>query len=275
MEAVAGGGTTPVDTLARGASMNATSANFGALFPLAIDRNARDVLVGSSHGVFRIRVENSTIERVAGIAPDARATSFRGGDLQLRSPRRIAFAPSARRPHFSDRGRNQIYALESNGLVRTVFGSGASALPQVGSLALASPIAAPFGIVFGDDADVYVVSSEHGLVARLDASTDTVAMFMSQPALVAGTEVRLPNGIARRRNGHIVLADTGNHRIIEFDANGADPMVIAGTAGAEGCTAASGLASRLLRSARRRDRWSTTPTSPQRQPSSFASTSAG
>ena len=217
--------------------MSATSVSFGSLRPLAIDRDGRNVVIGNPYGVFRIRVADSTVERVAGIAPDARATSFRGRD----SCSAIRRGSPSRRPRgtaFSDSGDTRSTRSSRSALVRAVLGTGAEALPAYRNLALASPISTPTGIAFGDNADAFVASASNGFVVRLDAATDTVRQFVPQATVVDGTAVRSIFGIARRPDGRIILADSGNHRVVEFDANGANGIVLAGTAGVPGCTAA-------------------------------------
>ena len=167
-----------------------------------------------------------------GRAPDAR--DILSGATILPDPR-LAFAPTARL-HIFRLWRHQVYALVSAS--RAVLGTGAEALPAYRNLALASPISTPTGIAFGDNADAFVASASNGFVVRLDAATDTVRQFVPQATVVDGTAVRSIFGIARRPDGRIILADSGNHRVVEFDANGANGIVLAGTAGVPGCTAA-------------------------------------
>ncbi len=76
----------------------------------------------------------------------------------------------------------------------------------------------PTAVVTRSDGDIVVLDSKHGLVkvfGRDHKFKSSFAGIGSEPGLL-----NTPQGMALDAKGHVWVADTGNHRIQEFDSNG-------------------------------------------------------
>ncbi|MBK9926951.1 MAG: TIGR03663 family protein [Anaerolineales bacterium] len=112
------------------------------------------------------------------------------------------------------------------------IGSDGSVLQEWGSFADiatgAAPISTfnePWGIAVGPDGSVYVSDTWNHRIQKFDKTGRPIKMWgelgqSSPEAPNASTAFWGPRGIAVNSSGHVLVADTGNKRIVVFDSDG-------------------------------------------------------
>jgi serine/threonine-protein kinase len=148
----------------------------------------------------------------------------------------IAVGPD-RALYVSAPSRHLVVRVEPGGVPTPVLGTGEAGFAGEAGSARRSRIDTPYGLAFGPDGALYVADSGNGLIRRVDVGTDlldTVAgataraltpggrHFMTSGAEPAGWTVlppsevvlRGPRAVAFDVDGRLLVADTGNHRVL-------------------------------------------------------------
>ena len=124
----------------------------------------------------------------AGVALDS------AGDLWVSSP--------------SYASGNQVYEFSPAGAQLLSFGSTQASYGALGNIG---------GIAVGPDGKVYVAQSDYNVVSVFgpDGSFETEFGLQSNPASAA-ENLAAPEGLAVTASGDVLVADTGNNRLVEF-----------------------------------------------------------
>jgi serine/threonine-protein kinase len=148
----------------------------------------------------------------------------------------IAVGPD-RALYVSAPSRHLVVRVEPGSVPTPVLGTGEAGFAGEAGSARRSRIDTPYGLAFGPDGALYVADSGNGLIRRVDVGTDlldTVAgataraltpggrHFMASGAEPAGWTVlppselvlRGPRAVAFDADGRLLVADTGNHRVL-------------------------------------------------------------
>jgi uncharacterized protein (TIGR03663 family) len=164
----------------------------------------------------------------------------------LRGPTAVAVAPDGALL-IADAGNDRIVVLNADGGLRSVFGS-RCALDQDGPPPCVDPDGAgpldrgdgqvrePWGIAQGANGEIYIADTWNGRIQVFDRAGRYLRKWgrfgrnplvdpAGDPALLYG-----PRGLAVDAAGALLVADTGNNRLLRFTAGGA-PLQQAGGAG--------------------------------------------
>ena len=154
--------------------------------------------------------------------------------VTLTAPRAVTVGPDSRR-YILDTGNNRVVVLNPDGSLALAFGSTCFLSDEVGSGCLdpdgAGPLETgdgqfrePWGIAVAADGTVFVSDTWNGRIQAFDSSGNflrkwgifgTVSGENADPFVLFG-----PRGLAIHPSGNLLVADTGNKRILEFTANG-------------------------------------------------------
>ena len=156
------------------------------------------------------------------------------GDLPLVTPRSVAVGPDGRR-YILDSGNNRVVVLNRDGSFRLAFGStcflsdgvssGCADLDGGGPLEQGDgQFREPWGIAVGADGTIFVADTWNGRIQVFDSQGNFLRKWgifniiseeNTDPFAFFG-----PRGLALKSNGNLVIADTGNKRILEFTPEG-------------------------------------------------------
>lgn len=130
--------------------------------------------------------------------------------------------------YFTSRGVHRVFALEANGDVRAVAGSGVKGFSGDGGPALLASLNDPFGLAVDAAGSVYISDSENSRIRRVDSATGMITTFAGTGSFGysgdggAATSARLarPYGLALDVNGSLFIADSSNNVIRRIAADG-------------------------------------------------------
>ena len=121
-------------------------------------------------------------------------------------------------------------------LVTTVAGTGAKGLNGDGGPANRAAMNEPYEVRFDDSGNMYVVEMMNHIVRRVDADTQRITTiagtgtsgFSGDGGPATEAQLHRPHSIALDGNGHLFIADIGNHRIRRVDLRTGRIATIAG-----------------------------------------------
>ncbi len=154
--------------------------------------------------------------------------------VPLTAPRAVTVGPDARR-YILDTGNNRVIVLNADGSLALTFGSTCFLSDEVATGCLdpdgAGPLETgdgqfrePWGIAVAADGTIFVSDTWNGRIQAFDANGNflrkwglfgTVSGENADPYVLFG-----PRGLAIHPSGNLLVADTGNKRILEFTPNG-------------------------------------------------------
>jgi predicted membrane-bound mannosyltransferase/sugar lactone lactonase YvrE len=145
-----------------------------------------------------------------------------GSEVQFNSPRGMAFGPDGSF-YVTDSRNHRIQHFGADGKLINAWGSFAdSKVNNDPASAPGGTFNEPWGVAVGPDGSVYVSDTWNGRVQKFDANGKFIKMWgtfgqsdPTNPNLLYG-----PRGISADKNGHVYVADTGNKRIMVYDAEG-------------------------------------------------------
>ncbi len=156
------------------------------------------------------------------------------GDRALLNPRVLAIAPDGTRV-IADTGNNRIVLLDRDGNFVRAFGSGCrlsegaagGCLDPDGSGPLAlgdGQFNEPWGLAVDASGQIFVADTWNGRIQVFDGAGNFVTKWgvfnttggeLTDPLALFG-----PRGLAIGTDGHLLVADTGNKRILKFTVDG-------------------------------------------------------
>jgi sugar lactone lactonase YvrE len=110
------------------------------------------------------------------------------------------------------------------GIISTVVGDGGEYRYQGAVEAMSTSLSRPSGIAVDSEGNLFITDSDNHLVRRWDRGTGRldrlagvgVANYGGDGGMALEASLSYPFGIAIDRNGHLLIADTFNHRIREI-----------------------------------------------------------
>ena len=123
----------------------------------------------------------------------------------------------------------------ATGIITTVAGNGVEAYGGDGGPATSASLNWPYSVALDDKGNLFIGDENNNRVRRIDAKTGIITTVggNGQSAFrgegEAATSASLnPSGVAMDRDGHIYIADAGNHRILRVDAKSGILTTVAG-----------------------------------------------
>lgn len=215
-------------------------------------------------GVGNLYIADTGTNRVRQVAPAGTIRTFAGSGLagpgadqtaaaksSLYSPMSVALGPAGNL-YIADTYNHRVRAVNANGLISTVAGTGVAGRGAEGLPAAQMNLRAPRGVCLDRAGTLYVVDTGNHRVLRVlpGGATQTAAGNGSpgnagDGGAAAMAQLNMPSGCTLDTAGNLFLADTGNHRIRKVTAAGRITTVagtgVAGFSGDEGPATAAQL----------------------------------
>jgi DNA-binding beta-propeller fold protein YncE len=176
---------------------------------VAVDLWSYTTTPQAATGPYEGKLANLTADKVIGV-PGAEAGQFS-------SPRGMAIAPDGSL-YVVDTGNSRIQHLTPHGEVLHVWGTryeGEGIAPN-------GQFKEPWDVAVGEDGSVYVADTWNHRIQKFTAEGEFISAWGS--GILSDPENMLgffgPRGIATNSQGEIFITDTGNKRIVSFDADG-------------------------------------------------------
>ncbi|HYG76250.1 MAG TPA: Calx-beta domain-containing protein [Planctomycetota bacterium] len=188
--------------------------------------------------------EAYVVSNVAGLGP----TSFSGdGKLALESTLAFPYGlalDSAGNLYIAEAGTSRVRVIDvATGLLNTVAGSGVRGFSGDGASATAAQLKSPNDVAFDASGVLYISDTGNHRIRRVDLSTQTittvagnglvdasgVGLFGGDGGPAIEASLSSPGGISFDRNGNLLIADSGNHRVRRVDAATGIITTVAGT----------------------------------------------
>jgi RHS repeat-associated protein len=194
----------------------ATDASFNSVFGVAVDRDGTVYVADlGSHCIRRIGTDG-TITTVAGL-PGVCGFGGDGGPAgaaTLCLPRDVAVGPDGSL-YIADTANHRIRRVGTDGIIRTVAGTGAGSYGGDGGQATNAQLHSPHSITVAPDGTLYIAHTQHSVVRRV--TPDGVITTMAGVGLPGGfagdggpaAQARLdfPTGLALAPDGSLYIAD--------------------------------------------------------------------
>lgn len=147
-----------------------------------------------------------------------------GPDSQLNRPGKVHLAEDGSL-YIADTGSNRVRKLSTNGIIRTVAGSGSEACPSDNVPALAACIESPTAVALTQMGELFITANaqQHSQVVRLDTDgrIHQIADGICNGARPAGLRsICNPMGVMIGPDGNPYVASAGEHRIYKYDTDG-------------------------------------------------------
>lgn len=216
-----------IDTVAGGGVLDgvpATETGLDRAFDVALDEDGN--LYIAERGARRIRVvrEDGTIDTFAGnggVIPSADGVPARQASIgyvsDLHTHEGIVYFA----------GGNQVRAIDGNGTLITVAGTGDYGYTGDGGPGIEAMLGHPYGLAMDDSGALYIADGGADVIRKVDPSgvITTVAGtgtwgFTGDGGPATSARLSGPQGVAVASDGTLYIADSGNGRIRTVDADG-------------------------------------------------------
>lgn len=217
----------------------AERAEFKGMHALAVEKGG-DLLVADTwnNRVRRIDTKTGTIRTIAGTGE--KGFSGDGGpatEAKFGGIYSIALSPDGATMYLADLDNRRVRAVDlEKGLVTTVAGTGAKAVPKDGAKAVASPLLDPRAVAVDGSGNLYILE-RNGHALRVVGKDGTIRTVVGtgKPGLSGdggpAREAALngPKDLAIDRDGGVLIADTENHCIRKYNPSDGTIARVAGT----------------------------------------------
>ena len=138
--------------------------------------------------------------------------------------------------YIADRNNNRIRSVDTQGMIRTVAGTGQQDYNGEAEMARDTNLYLPFGVTLDQDGKLLIIDRSHYRIRRINprsGSIETVAgngvkMFAGDGGPATGAKLSFPHGIAVDKKGNVIFSDKGHYRIRRISPDGII-QTIAGT----------------------------------------------
>ncbi len=130
--------------------------------------------------------------------------------------------------YIADRNNNRVRAVDTQGMIRTVAGTGQQDYNGDSEVARDTNLYLPFGVALDQDDKLLIIDRSHYRIRRVDPRRGTVItvagngakMFAGDGGPATGASLSFPHGIVVDKNDNLLISDKGNYRIRRVSPNG-------------------------------------------------------
>jgi sugar lactone lactonase YvrE len=229
-----------------------TQARFNVPNQIGAEPDGSRLYVVSNDALVRqVDVATGAVTTLAGHAGSTGTADGIGSAARFKLPD-AAVADGRGSLYVSDSGNHTIRRLElATSAVTTLAGT-----PQMSGSTDGTGSAARFNNPTGlavDGNALYVADAGNHAIRRIDLTTSAVTTWAGQPEASAGAidgvgtaaKFSMPAGLASDGQGHLYVADAGNHVIRRIEISTVEVSTVAGTAGQAGITDGAGALARF------------------------------
>jgi serine/threonine protein kinase, bacterial len=130
--------------------------------------------------------------------------------------------------YIADRENNRIRAVDSQGMISTVAGTGQQDYNGDSEVARDTNLHLPFGVALNPEGKLLVIDRSHYRIRSVDLKRGTVKtiagngnkMFAGDGGPATGATLSFPHGIAVDKEDNVLISDKGNYRIRKISPDG-------------------------------------------------------
>ena len=130
--------------------------------------------------------------------------------------------------YIADRSNNRIRSVDTQGMIRTIVGTGHQDYNGEAEVARDSNLHLPFGVALDNDGQLLVVDRSHYRIRRVNlqrGNIETVAgngekKFAGDGGPAAGAKLSFPHGIVVDQDDNLLISDKGHYRIRQVTKDG-------------------------------------------------------
>ena len=130
--------------------------------------------------------------------------------------------------YIADRSNNRVRAVDSQGMITTVVGTGKQDYNGDSEVARETNLHLPFGVTLNPNGNLLVIDRSHYRIRSINlkrGSVKTIAgngkkMFAGDGGPATGATLSFPHGIAVDKNDNVIFSDKGNYRIRKISPTG-------------------------------------------------------
>ena len=204
---------------------SATLARFGGIYCVSVGLDQQLYLADLDNS--RIRVVNPKTGLVRTVAGNGRNGVPADGSVATNAPLndpRAVIADALGRVYILERGGHSLRLVDTNGLLRTLIGTGQKGNSGDGGEARQATMNGPKHLCFDLDGNVLIADTENhvirhynprtGIITRLAGTGKKGAKGIGGPPLDA--ELSQPHGVYVHRDGTLYISDSSNHRVLKI-----------------------------------------------------------
>lgn len=130
--------------------------------------------------------------------------------------------------YIADRNNNRVRSVDTQGMIRTIAGTGQQDYNGDAEVARDTNLHLPFGVALDQDGKLLIIDRSHYRIRRVDpkrGSIKTVAgngikMFAGDGGPASGAKLSFPHGISVDKKGNLLISDKGHYRIRRVTTDG-------------------------------------------------------
>ena len=130
--------------------------------------------------------------------------------------------------YIADRNNNRVRSVDTQGMIRTVAGTGQQHYNGDSELARDSNLHLPFGVALDADDNLLVIDRSHYRIRQIDTrrgSVKTVAgngmkKFAGDGGPATGATLSFPQGLTVDKDDNLLVSDKGHYRIRQISPDG-------------------------------------------------------
>ena len=213
---------------AKGDSGPATKGQLSKPFGLALDKQGNLYIADRKSNRVRMVTAQGILHTVAGDGG-----FFFSGDngpayrASVAGPTGVAVGKDGTL-YIADRNNNRIRAVDTQGMIRTVAGTGRQDYNGDSEVARDTNLHLPFGLALDPDGNLLVIDRSHYRIRKVDprrGSVKTVAgngkkMFAGDGGPATGATLSFPQGLIVDKNDNLLISDKGHNRIRQISPDG-------------------------------------------------------
>ena len=190
-----------------------------------------------NHRIRRVDPQTREIQTVVGTGQTKWSGDGASGiATTLNEP--VALAIHGTHLYIADQSNNRIRMLDlETHIVTTVAGTGDSGYNGDGMPAIESGLAGPSGLALDAEGNLYVADTFNGRIRKIPQDTGIISTFAGDGAEFRyekganerATALSRPYGIAMTLQGQVLITDSDNHLLRQWDPEKKDMSLIAGT----------------------------------------------
>ncbi len=190
-----------------------------------------------NHRVRRVDPQTNVIETVIGTGKTKwSGDGGLGQETTLNEP--VALAVHGTQLYIADQSNNRIRMLDlETYIVTTVAGTGDSGYNGDGMPAIEAGLAGPSGLALDPEGNLYVADTFNGRIRKVAQDTGIISTFAGDEAEFRyekganerATALSRPYGIAMTLEGQVLITDSDNHLLRQWDPEKKEMSLIAGT----------------------------------------------
>lgn len=204
---------------------SATLARFGGIYCVSVGLDQQLYLADLDNS--RIRAVNPKTGLARTVAGNGRKGVPADGSVATNAPLndpRAVIADALGRVYILERGGHSLRLVDTNGLVRTLIGTGQKGNSGDGGEARQATMNGPKHLCFDLDGNVLIADTENhvvrhynprtGIITRLAGTGKKGSKGIGGPPLEA--ELSQPHGVYVHRDGTLYISDSSNHRVLKI-----------------------------------------------------------